>query len=256
MAKSGNKPPPVAPPSQEFSAGASTVFATLSKRMDETHAASDKEQPFWLKVAREVPMIRKAPYSFGLTTLSATFVLAILLHYFGILTPYFVVMYKDSQIETLTQEVTNYKRIFEGASPSEVKKQLSDLQSKVSDFEAAQWLPLSSEQKAKIIEALKDYPPRNIQIMFLDKDARPLVQSFEEIFKKLKWPQPYEPDIALGWTKEGIWLGPIDDTNEKIKSEIESITGLSTTLFPSRLLINQKPELTITIGYKPKSVPQ
>jgi hypothetical protein len=149
-----------------------------------------------------------------------------------------------------------YERQLKGATPSEAQAEIENLRNKIdqqsADLKAAKWEPLNDGAIKAIAESLKEVPPRNVAINFLDADSRLLIPSFVSAFKLVGWPMPYEPDIVVGWQKDGIWIGPIDDDNERIKKIIEEKTGMKLNFLPQRRQFGGPKEVNILIGYKPR----
>jgi hypothetical protein len=120
-------------------------------------------------------------------------------------------------------------------TPSDQEQKIADLTTKLERLRASEWAPLSDEEKANLIAALKLLPPQTIVIACETVNCEVLSDELVAAFHDAGWSASKQHSGGLGITgTNGISLNPIEDGTKYLKEAIENTTSLKINLGPDR----------------------
>jgi len=120
-------------------------------------------------------------------------------------------------------------------APSDQEQKIADLTTKLERLRANEWAPLSDNEKANLIAALKLLTPQSIMIACETVNCEVLSDELVAAFADAGWSASKlnSGDLGIAGTN-GISLSPIEDGTKYLKEAIEKTTGLKISLGPDR----------------------
>ena len=120
-------------------------------------------------------------------------------------------------------------------APSEQEQKIAELTTKLERLRANEWAPLSNDENANLIAALKLLPAQSIMIACETANCEVLSDELVAAFHDAGWSASklHSGGPAITGTT-GISLNPTEDSTKYLKEAIEETTSLKVSLGPDR----------------------
>jgi hypothetical protein len=175
--------------------------------------------PEWLsKIAQEWAVIQSAPLSF--ITVCAIAAAGIWIIVRGIYS--IRLANKDGEISLLTRQRDDYKDKLGGASPDQAKAKIDALEKRLALTTGSHWMPLTSDESARLSAAVGGLQKRRIQVMYVNQLGKELAQSIADAFTRAGWADVHFSEG--GGLGVGISTGRGNGMAFKLKDAIEGAT--------------------------------
>jgi len=136
-------------------------------------------------------------------------------------------------------------------TPSAVDKEFANSTTKLERLRANEWAPLSDEEKANLVAALKPLLPHSIIIACESVNCETLSDDLIATFLDAGWSASKMGNGGLDTTgMSGISLNPIDVSTKSLKEAIEKTTGLRINLGPDGRDNRDTRPATLVVGSK------
>ena len=127
------------------------------------------------------------------------------------------------------------KQQLDTTAPSDQGQKTADLSTKTERLRTGEWAPLSGNEKANLVSALKLLQPQSIMIACETVNCEVLSDELVAAFQDAGWSASKLHSGGLATTRaDGISLSPIEDGTKYLKEAIENTTSLKINLGPDR----------------------